>query len=101
MTFSKHKLNIVRTKLTFGFNNSPQFGLTKNNMPFAAPGKVTARINKTSMTTYGKIARKYAAFPEVFTPFNNIRTMDAHDMNRHIVNFQSGMPTPSVKSGFS
>lgn len=37
-------------------------------MPFQAPGKVTARPKRMNITTYGKMARKYEALPELRMP---------------------------------
>lgn len=49
-----------------GFVNSSHCGVRKYRIPLNAPSNVTARINKASIITYGNIAKKYDAFPELF-----------------------------------
>lgn len=53
---------------TFGFRSWSNCGVIKYKIPSPAPGSVTERTNKTPMITYGKMARKYDAFPELRIP---------------------------------
>lgn len=43
---------------TLGSKSFDHFGVTKNNIPVAAPSRVTALIRRLNRMMYGKIARK-------------------------------------------
>lgn len=76
-------------------------GVRKYLIPFQAPGRVTARPIIIRMTIYGKIARKYATFPELLIPRDMTRNIIIHATNKHNVNFHSGQPIPSSMLSFS
>lgn len=86
---------------TLGSKSFDHFGVRKKRMPVPAPSKVTALIRRLNKMIYGKMARKYEAFPELFTPWNVIRITQSQLNRRHNVNFQSGSPTPSSILSFS
>jgi len=53
---------------TEGLYNAAQSGVRNALIPTSAPSSVTPRMSSVIRTTYGKIAVKYATFPELFTP---------------------------------
>lgn len=63
-------------------------------IPFNEPSSVTARINSAIMITYGNIARKYEALPELLTPLTIIKKTIIQAANRHIDNEKLGYPMP-------
>lgn len=100
MTFPKHTESEKKTWVTAlyqtsGSNSLSHCGLKKYSRPFIAPGKVIARVNKIPSTTYGKIARKYEAFPELLTPLIKSAATSDQETKRQRTNFQLGTPRPS------
>lgn len=73
--------------------------MTKYFKPSIAPVNVQARISKINKITYGKIARKYEAFPELLIPLISRPVTAVQQTSRHKTNFQSGNPIPSSMFG--
>lgn len=57
-----------------------------------APSNVTARMSKANIITYGNNARKYDAFPELFTPREMMANTMIHAPNKQRVKRQLGVP---------
>lgn len=79
---------------TFGLNNSLHCGLKKNKIPSNAPGRVRVFARSINITMYGKIAKKYAAFPELFTPRTRINPIKIHVTAKQAISDESGFPIP-------
>lgn len=82
----------IEFELTFGFNNSFHCGFKKYKMPFEEPSSVMARISRAIMMAYGNKAKKYDAFPELFTPWTMMKKTIVHAVSKHNVNRQLGRP---------
>lgn len=86
---------------TFGCHSLSQSGVTKKRIPLTAPSKVTDLISRAIMTTYGNIARKYAALPVLFIPRKSTTNIDVQLRKRQIVSCQDGVPMPSSMESYS
>ena len=70
-------------------------------IPSTAPSRVNALINKIMITTYGKSAKKYEAFPCDLMPLTKTKNIITQASKSHRDSFQSGQPMPSDMSFFS
>lgn len=86
--------SFYKSHLTLGSRILSHRGLIKKTMPFQAPSKVTARINRMPMMTYGNKARKYDALPELRMPRISTAAITNHAMSKKNARFNIGVPIP-------
>lgn len=66
-------------------------------MPFTAPGKEAPFPRRVNKIKYGNKAVKYAAFPELLTPFTNMKNKIIHEASRQRESFKFGGDNPSLR----